>query len=164
MEISRLNETTVLLERVDPILADFLRRITPSADPGDDEAAKARIFSAPTADPKEKRFSEDWQEYIEPELARLFQSALEVIDGDLKKLHADPKTGEAVLSIPRDHLESWIHGLNQARLVLSERHQLYDEDLDHEHALARDPHSMLVLQLHFYAELQHFFLRLLEGR
>jgi hypothetical protein len=164
VEISRPNETTILLAGIDPMLADFLRRIPSSADPGDNEAAKARIFSKPTEDPEEDRFAEDWQEFVEPELAKLFQSALEVIDGDLKKLRPDMGTGQAAISIPSDHLESWIHGLNQARLVLTERHELHEEDLERVPSLAGDPRSMLLLQLHFYAEMQFIFLRLLEGR
>lgn len=164
MEISRPNETSILLAGIDPLLADFLRRITRSADPGDNEAAQARIFSQPTHDPREERFAEDWQDYVEPELAKLFQSALEIIDGDLKKMRSEMGTGQAAVSIPSDHLESWIHGLNQARLVLTERHQLHEKDLERTRASASDPRSMLLLQLHFYAELQFLFLGLLEGR
>ena len=164
MEISHLDETTILLAGIDPMLADFLRRIPASADPGDNEAARARIFSKPTHDPQEDRLAEDWQEFIEPELAKLFQSALEIIEGDLKKLRSDTGTGQAAVAIPSDHLETWVHGLNQARLVLTERHQLQEKDLERPPATASDPRSMLLLQLHFYAELQFLFLRLLEGR
>ena len=163
MEVSRLNETTILLARVDPVLAELLRRITSSADPGDSEAARARLFSAPTEDPEEDGFSEDWQEYVQPELAKLFQSSLEIINGDLKKLRSDPMTGEGSLAIPSDHLESWIHGLNQARLVLTERYQLYEDDLERHPPLASDPRSVMLLQLHVYAHLQELFLRLAEG-
>jgi hypothetical protein len=163
VEISQPNETTILLAGIDPMLADFLRRIPSSADPGDDAAAKTRLFSKPTQDPREACFAEDWQEFVEPELAKHFQSALEIIEGDLKKLRSDTGTGQAAVAIPSDHLESWVHGLNQARLVLTERHQLHEEDLERVPALASDPRSMLLLQLHFYAELQFLFLRLLEG-
>jgi len=164
VEISRPNETTILIARIDPVIAELLRRIIPSADPGDNERARARIFSAPTSDPEEDRFAEDWQEYIEPGLAKLFQSALEVIEGDLKHLHPDPATGEATVSIPSDHLEQWIHGLNQARLVLSERYKLNEDDVDPETLPASDPRAFLLLQMHLYAQLQLLFLRLLDGR
>ena len=164
MEISRPNETTILLAGIDPMLADFLRRIPSSADPGDNAAARARIFSKPTQDPREDHLAEDWREFVEPELAKLFQSALEIIHGDLQKLRSDLGTGQAAVAIHSDHLESWVHGLNQARLVLTERHQLHEEDLDRAPSLAGDPRSTLLLQLHFYAELQFLFLRLLEGR
>jgi hypothetical protein len=164
VEISRHNDTTILVARIDPVIAELLRRIAPSADPGDSQRARARLYSPPTKDAAEKRFAEDWQEYIEPELARLFQTALEVIEGDLKKMHADPANGEATLSIPSDHLESWIHGLNQARLVLTERHKLREEELEGEALPAGDPRSFLMLQMHIYGQLQWLFLRYLEGR
>lgn len=163
MEISRPNETTVLVARIDPVIAELLRRIAPSADPGDDERARDRLYSPPTNDLAEETFAEDWQEYVEPELARLFQSAIEVIEGDLKKMHSDPVTGEATVSIPSEHLEAWIHGLNQARLVLTERHKLQEEDLDFESMHAGDPRAFLALQLRIYAQLQWLFLRYLEG-
>lgn len=164
MEISRPNETTVLVARIDPVIAELLRRIGPSADPGNSQRARDRLYSPPTNDPAEAEFADDWQEYVQPELARLFQSAIEVIEGDLKKMHADPVTGEATLSIPSDHLEPWIHGLNQARLVLTERHKLQDEDFDIENLPAGDPRAFLLLQLRIYAQLQWLFLRYLEGR
>lgn len=164
MEISRLNETTFLIGRIDPVLAELMRRIVPSADPGDDERARGRIFSAPTDDADEEPFFEDWQEFVQPELAKLFQSAIEVVEGDLKKMYCNAATGECTLSLPSDHLEAWIHGLNQARLVLTERFQLHEEDLDADPPTASDPRSFLRLQLHMYAYLQELFLRLLERR
>jgi len=164
VEISRLNETTILIARIDPVVAELLRRILSSADPGDNERARARIFSAPTDDSEEDDFAEDWREYVEPELAKLFQSALEVVAGDLKKMHPDPATGEATLFIPSDHLEQWIHGLNQARLVLSERYKLNEDAVDPETLPPGDPRAFLLLQMHLYAQLQLLFLRLLDGR
>jgi hypothetical protein len=164
VEISRLNETTFLIGRIDPVLAELMRRIVPSADPGDNERARERIFSAPTEDANEERFFEDWQELVQPELANLFQSSLDIIEGDLKKMHSNAATGEATLSMPSDHLEAWIHGLNQARLVLTERFQLHEEDMDSDPPPSSDPRSFLLLQLHMYAYLQELFLRLLERR
>jgi hypothetical protein len=164
VEISRLNESTFLIGRIDPVLAELMRRIVTSADPGDNEQAQARVFSSPTEDAAEERFFEDWQEFVQPELAKLFQSSLEVVENDLKKMHTHPATGEATLSLPSDHLEAWIHGLNQARLVLTERFQLQEEDLDAEQPSSSDPRSFLRLQLHMYAYLQELFLRMLEHR
>ena len=162
MEISRLNQTTFLLGRIDPVLAELMRRIVPSADPGDSERAKARLFSSPTDEVEEEQFFEDWQELVQPELARLFQSSIEIVEGDLKRMRSNPATGEATMSIPSDHLEAWIHGLNQARLVLTERFQLHEDELDSEPPSASDPRSFMRLQLHMYASLQELFLRLLE--
>ena len=159
MEISRLDENTILLSRIDPVLADLLRRISSSADPSGHEAATARIFSAPTNDPEEEDFVQDWREYVEPGLAKLFQSALQVIDGDVQKMHPSAKTGEATVSVPRDHFEDWIHGLNQARLVLAERHGFGEKEMGRTLPLATDPRSFALLQMRFYDSLLDFFLR-----
>ena len=163
MEISRTEEKSILLSHIDPVFAELLRRVPASADPSGSEAAQRRIFSAPTEDSGEEQFASDWQEYVEPELAKLFQSALQVIAGDLKKLRVDAISGEGTMSVANDHLESWIHGLNQARLVLTERHKIQEEDLEQSPPLAADPRSFLFAQLRFYAELQGFFLHALEA-
>jgi hypothetical protein len=164
VEISRPDEKTILLAQINPVFAELLRQITSSADPTGSEAAQDRLFSPPIADLEEHQFQEDWQEYVEPELAKLFQSALQKIDADLGTLRVNAANGDATLTIPSEHLEAWIHGLNQARLVLTERHRLQEDDLDRPPPRSPDPRSFHLLQLHFYAELQLLFLRLLEGR
>ena len=164
MEITRTEEKTILLTQIDPVFAELLRRVPGSANPTGSDAAKRRIFSKPTEDPEEEEFTHDWQEYIEPELARLFQTALEVVGGDLKKLRVDAISGEGSLTITNEHLEAWIHSLNQARLVLTERNKLQEEDLERTPPLAADPRSFLLAQLRFYADLQGVFLHVLEGR
>ena len=164
MDISRLDENTILLAQIDPIIADLLRRISRSADPTGSEAATARLFSAPTNDPEEEEFAQDWQEYVEPGLAKLFHSALQIIDGDLRKMHADVKTGDATLFIPRDHLENWIHGLNQARLVMAARHDFDEEQIGRSTLpLAADERSLALLQMRFYDYLLGFFLHEVEA-
>jgi hypothetical protein len=164
VEITRTEEKTVLLTQIDPVFAELLRRVPGSANPAGSDAAKRRIFSKPTDDPEEEEFASDWQEFIEPELAQLFQTALEVVGGDLKKLRVDAISGEGALTIANDHLEAWIHSLNQARLVLTERNKLKEEDLERTPPLAADPRSFLLAQLRFYADLQGVFLHVLEGR
>jgi hypothetical protein len=163
VEISRPDENSILLSRIDPVLADLLRRISKNADPTGNEAATNRIFSTPSIDPEEEEFVEDWREYVEPGLAKLFQSALQVIDDDLKKMHANAKTGEASVSIPRDHFENWIHGLNQARLVLSERHGFGEKEMGRSLPLATDGRSFALLQLRFYDSLLDFFVREIDA-
>lgn len=163
MQITRPDEKTVRLSQLDALLTELLRRIPDSADPGDSAAARARLFSAPTHDEGEAELVEDWRCYIAPELEKLFQSAVEVIAGDLKKLRVEKMAGEAALSIPADHLESWIHGLNQARLALAAHHDFTEEDMEGGLPLGGDPRSLALLQVRFYGILQELFLRELEG-
>jgi len=163
VEITRTEEKGIRLTRIDPVCAELLRRVPASADPSGSDAAQQRIFSAPTDDSGEEQFARDWQEFVEPELAKLFQSALQIIEGDLKKLRVDAISGEGTMSVANDHLESWVHGLNQARLVLTERHKLQEQDLERSPPLAADPRTFLFAQMRFYADLQGVFLHVLEG-
>lgn len=162
MQISRPDGKTVLLSRLDALLSELLRRIPQSADPGDNAAARARLFSQPTHDQREAELIEDWREYVEPELARIFLSALEVIEKDLGKLVIDHASGEGALSIAVSHLESWIHGLNQARLALTARYDLGEEEMDRSLPLDGDPRALALLQVRFYGIMQELFLRELE--
>jgi len=162
VHITRPDEKTVLLSRLDALLSELLRRIPQSADPGDNTAARARLFSQPTQDAKEAELIEDWRNYVEPELARLFLSSLEVIEKDLKKLHVDKKSGDATLSIAAGHLDRWVHGLNQARLALSARYEFSEEEMERTLPFTGDPRAFALLQIRFYGILQELFLRELE--
>jgi hypothetical protein len=162
VQLTRPDEKSLLLSRLDPLLIDLLRRIAKSADPGDSTAARARLYSAPTHDQREAELIEDWRDYIEPELARLFLSAIGVIETDLQTLRLEKVGGEATLSIPLSHLENWIHGLNQARLALSARHDFSEEEMENILPLSGDPRAVALLQVRFYGILQELFLRELE--
>ena len=67
---------------------------------------------------------------MEPELYQNFQSALDVVRGDLADLPEEGPDTHCTLHIPVEHLESWIHALNQARLALGARYDVTDEDMD----------------------------------
>ena len=153
----------MLLTQLDQLLSELLRRVVRSADPTGSEAAHARLFSAPSLDAGEAEFVEDWRSYVEPELQHLFQSALEIIERDLKTLRMDHQLGEAKLTIPVGHLESWIHGLNQARLTLAARHDFREKEMDRALSFAGDERSYALLQMRFYGILQELFLRELES-
>lgn len=163
MQFSRPDKETVVLSHLDSLLADLLRRAPFSADPGDNEKARERLFSAPSHDEEEADLLEDWQEYVAPELAKLFQSSIEVIEADLCKLHVDAKDGNATLSIGFDRLESWVHGLNQARLALVARHEFTEAEMEEFLPLTGGERPLALLQVRFYGILQELFLRELEG-
>jgi len=163
VEFSRRDKDTVLLSHLDALLTEILRRIARSADPSDSEAVRARLFSVPTHDAGEKELLDDWSRYVDPELAKLFQSALEIIERDLDRLRIHKAAGEASLAIPVAHLESWIHGLNQARIALCVRHDFSEEEMEHFLPAAGNPRSIAMLQIRFYGILQELFLRELEG-
>jgi hypothetical protein len=163
VQISRVDGQTLQISQLDPLLRELLQRIVASADPSGSAAAEQRLFSRPSDDPEESALIEDWREYVEPELRRIFQSDLEVIDGDLTTLREESPEGGSELTIPLSHLESWVHGLNQARLALSARHAFTEEDMDRILPLAGDPRSLALLQVRFYVILQEFFLQELDA-
>jgi len=163
VQFSRPDQQTVVLSHLDPLLADLLRSVPASADPGDSKSARARLFSAPSHDQEEADLLEDWQEYVAPELAKIFQSSIEVIEADLRKLHIETKDGNATLSIGFDRLESWVHGLNQARLALVARHDFTEAEMEEFLPFTGGERSLALLQVRFYGILQELFLRELEG-
>lgn len=145
------------------MLCELLRRVPEGADPGDNAAARSRLFSAPSHEPAEGELVEDWRQYVEPELRRLFLTTLEVIEGDLQKLQIDKRNGEGSLVIPLRHLESWVHGLNQARLALAARYDFSEREMERLLPPGSDPRARALLQVRFYGLLQELFLRELEG-
>lgn len=163
MQLSRPDRETVLLSHLETLLIQLLRRIGRSADPSDSEAARARLFSAPTHDAEETALLDDWTSYVTPELAHLFQLTLQVIETDLRRLTIDKANGQGALAIPVAHLEKWIHGLNQARLTLAARHNFGEEDMEYSLPMISDDRSYARLQMRFYGLLQEVFLRELEG-
>ncbi len=163
MQISRIDGETLRISQLDPLLGELLQRVVASANPAGNAAAQERLFSKPSDDPEESAFIEDWQEYIHPDLRHIFQSALEVIHGDLGTLRVEGAAGGSTLTIPVNHLESWIHGLNQARLALSARHAFTEQDMDRILPLAGDPQSLALLQVRFYGILQELFLQELDA-
>ena len=166
MEIVRFDPKTVAIRDIDPFAAALLRQIPGETDPGDDEAARGRLFSKPAeagrgSDAKE--LNEEWKQYVEPELRHLFQSANETVSEDLKHIRRTEDAGGAEtyeLHIPTSHLEQWLNTLNQARLVMAARNAFTDEELAGEYPATIDSERELNLfQIHFYAEIQENFVR-----
>lgn len=163
MRIQRSDHETIVLSELNSLYTALLRSISRSADPEDSPEARARLYSPPTSDSAEQELLDDWSRYITPELEKLFQSALETIEADLLHLHIDPTGAGATLPIPVTHLESWIHGLNQAAQVLATRYHFEEEDIEGPIHPIHDARTFTLLQVHFYCDLQGLFLQELEG-
>lgn len=164
----------IVFDEIEPFLLDQLRRLPRYADPADDPAAAARLFSAPMSHGGEgDEFNEDWERYVEPDIRELFQAAQEKVEEDLSPL---PDLSEGVpmaahdpvaflptairLEIPFKHAEAWLSVLNQARLVIAARRGFGERDMDED--LAFPPLSERDLDLfrvHFYDSVQQVFLR-----
>jgi hypothetical protein len=161
VKISRLDEETVALSRVDLLCCELLHQIPVSAEI-DDRAVHERLFSAPTST-SEPEFEDDWQRYVRPGLRHLFQSSLQVVRGDLKGFPPAQPDENYTLRLPLQHLDAWIHSLNQARLALATRHNFTEREMESALPVAGDARSLALFQVHFYGFLMECFLRELEG-
>ena len=164
----------IVFEEIEPFFLDQLRRLPDLADPADDPAARARLFSAPMSRGGDgDEFNEDWERYVEPEIRDLFRTASVTVEADLAPLPAaadklpvkstDPTAFEPTsvkLKIPLKHAEAWLSVLNQARLVISARRGFGERDMDED--LSFPPLSERDLDLfrvHFYDFVQQVLLR-----
>ena len=163
MEICRRNDEIEISE-LDPFLAELLRQIPASADPGGAPAAEQRLFSPPAHDNQAKICAE-WKLYVEPELRRLFQTATETVASDLEQLNGNEKIlANRTLRIPSKHSDAWLSALNQARLVIAAKHNFTDGELsDHFRSPIGSRRDLSLFQVNFYGFLQEFILREVEG-
>jgi hypothetical protein len=137
-----------VFEDMDALIVELLRNLPACAAP-DDETARRRIFTTPTAG-RDAETDRDWRENVEPGLGELFKSHVDVVAADLAKIEQD---GDAfALSIPAENARAWVHTLNQARLALGARHGVTDDD-----TAGRSRHSgakaFAIMQIDFYGML-----------
>jgi hypothetical protein len=96
--------------------------------------------------------TEDWADFVRPELEDRFSRQLADVSEDLST--AQP--GEPIFVGP-ERVDSWYGALNQARLALEEKHQFGDEELESMSA-AR---ASAKIRSHFYGALQYLMLEIL---
>jgi Domain of unknown function (DUF2017) len=149
---------------LDPFLAELLRQIPASADPGGTPAALDRLFRSPV-DASEKEACQEWKLYVEPELRRLFQSAAETVASDLEQLNRDEKSASnCTLRIPLEHADAWLNAMNQARLVIAARFNFTEGELcDQYRSPIGSRRDLSLFQINFYGFLQEFILREITG-
>lgn len=151
----------ISLSGLDLFCCELLQQIAVSADPGEDVAARDRLFPSPTGH-TDPQADEDWQSYVEPELRELFQSSLDVVRDDLVDFPADGASDYHTLRLPVAHLPHWINALNQARLTLAARYSVTDQEMEGV-PLEGDTRALAVFQIHFYGLLQEYFLREIDS-
>jgi Domain of unknown function (DUF2017) len=163
MRIVRTDPKTVSVGPLDLLYCEFLHQIHAAADPGDDDAARQRLFPSPTGG-KDSDLDRDWLEYVEPELADWFTSCLQVVERDLRGFPGKaPSDLGYTLRIPFDHLDAWIHALNQARITIGAKYNFSEADMNDEIPVEGQERSLALFQEHFYGVLIECFLRILDG-
>ncbi len=162
MEVAR-NNGSLEISEIDPFLAELLRQIPVSTRPDAVPAAEQRLYSAP-ATPNEKEFCAEWKIYVEPGLRRLFQTATETVESDLRQLAEGEKPfANSILRIPQEHSEAWLNALNQARLAIAAKYDFTETELcDHYRSPIGSRRDLSLFQVNFYGFLQEFILREME--
>lgn len=153
MEISRNEDGAFVLSQIEGHLGEFLRAIVASADPHDHAAALRRLFPIPVTDPEQAQARAEWNEYVRPELAALFNEAALVVSRDLEGM-------EERLVIPPSHVDAWLNTLNQARLVLAARFDIGDEEMERPITpVLENEREIALFQIHLYGVLQECLVR-----
>lgn len=164
MKITRLDEQTIAIGPLDLFSTELLHQIHLAADPAGHPAAHDRLYPSPSGG-AEPALDDEWSDFVHPDLADLFATSIEVIQSDLADFPpALPAADHHVLHLPIKNLEAWIHGLNQARLVLAARHGFTEHEMDGPLGVEEGERSLALFQVHFYGWLQECFLRLLRDR
>jgi hypothetical protein len=153
------------LARLDMFFVELLRQIPVSADPGDSDAARERIYPAATNDPRATQAIEDWRAYVHPALKELFTTASQTVREDLEVFEQlDDSNDNWAFEIPAAHFDQWLNVLNQARLALAARFEFQEKEMNQNGPrtieTARD---LSLFQVHFYGFLQECLLQDLAG-
>lgn len=150
------DEGDVVVSDLDDFLVELLRRL-PSAAATDNEAARTRLFGAPTGG-KDPEADEEWQEVVVPDLQELFQSNVDVVAKDLERLE-ETDEGDVRLRVPGEHLRAWVHTLNQARLALAAQHGITEDDMEGRGEFRTEEKGFAFLQVEVYGLVFSFLLR-----
>lgn len=119
---------TFVLRDMPPLMAGALRRLPSLLSPA---APGIRDRLTGTPYPGDDDGTRHWERHGAPELAHLFQSAREVVEGDLRGLCAEGKArGRYRVAIPAGHLEAWLSSLSAGRVGLGEEHGFGEVDLE----------------------------------
>ncbi len=156
MQVTRNEDGSFTLGEIEPPLDLLLQAIPGAADPGDNSAARRRLYPDPAAD---ETLVEEWAEYVRPGLEEVFRDASNVVETDLKQLDEG-----GTLAIAPAHVEAWLSALNQARLVLAARHEITEADMERPVAhLVEEGRDLALFQIHLYGFLQECLVRGLES-
>ena len=107
----------------------MLSKLKEAVDPGDSQAAKDRLYPSPLGRPAmaddEDEIIEDWESLIHPDLESQFKKSVDVVLADLDRIERERVDGEVeyFLVVPKKHADDWVSALNQARLILHEKHK-----------------------------------------
>jgi hypothetical protein len=149
---------------IHPLLVELLRAV--ALDPWERcPEGSERLLPSPGED-EDLRL--DWEDHVQPELRRHFDSERTVVSADLQRMtepiKQDDKAEGAFLEIPLAHAEAWLTTLNALRLALVGEYRFTEADLTHESLPdLSDARGIALMQVNFYAFIQECLVRCMEG-
>ena len=160
VEVTRTKDGLRLV-RLDLFFVELLRQIPVSADPGDSDAARQRIYPAASNDSDAAQANEEWRAYVHPELKELFTTATELVREDLEDFDQLDETQENwAFEIPARHFDQWLNVLNQARLSLAARFEFQESEMSQNGPRTIETvRDLSLFQVHFYGFLQECLLQ-----
>ena len=157
MHVLREEDGSFVISDVEGALQEILCAIPAAAEPDDNRAACERLFPDPTPAGEPETAREEWREYVEPELRHLFEDAMATVETDLEPLAENGK-----FVSPSEHIDAWLNGLNQARLVLAARYNVTEEDMTRNASMVQTERDFALFQIEVYGFLQECLIRGLE--
>jgi hypothetical protein len=143
--LQRMSDGSLRFSELAPWFVGVLVQLPDLLDSDQPEEVSRRLYPDPSDD---EEIKEAWDKFVRPELFALVASAREIVLQDIGNLRlgADPDPrGEdsellppgldvpglamCTLDIPGNHVQAWISALNVARLTLSTRFELEDNDM-----------------------------------
>lgn len=163
LRLEKIGDDKVRLSGIDWVSAACLLevpKIVPQAKSG---RARDRLFPTPTAG--DEKVNEDWQQFVVPELERLFASAGEILAKDIEPLEvAKDPLKERELTIPLSHCDAWMSAINQSRLILGAQHDITEKNMDEtEFSDPNSPKQQAVLRIHVLGYILQQFVEFVSG-
>ena len=164
VEVTRSGDGLRLV-RLDLFFVELLRQIPVSADPGDSDAARERLYPAASNDPDANQANEEWRAYVHPELKELFTTSSQTVREDLETFEQlDDTQDNWAFEIPAAHFDQWLNVLNQARLSLSARFDFQEKEMSQNGpGTIETVRDLSLFQVHFYGFLQECLLQDVSG-
>jgi len=136
-----LGEERLALTGVDATVGFCLRQVPVILGRRESAGVRERLHPDPL--PNDPARNAEWHRLMDSELRHLFETARTTFARDLAA--ADPRAGE--LEFPTKHLKAWLSAVNQARVVLSEQHQLEASDMQRDEFTPGSPRDAALLQV-----------------
>ena len=141
LAVAARGDSRLALTGIDSTVALCLRRVPEVLAQADAAGIRERLHPDPI--PNDPARNAEWHRLMDSELRHLFEAARTTFARDLSG--SDPRGDE--IEFPAKHLMAWMSAVNQARVILSEHHQLDALDMRRDEFIPGSPRDAALLQV-----------------